>query len=248
VTVHLINVARRRSPAGRLILSGGQITDTPVQPPLQKYFGSLLTQITSTSSAIPAHTKGRFAIVTDVGQGMRWTQAALLTRALSCGRQSRVVLTPRRWRQVGERNFADDGGKQARSPGRARNKLLKPSRAGMPGDPGATVVTNARAYYSTRAAAGATGTRHSPLPHWGSAHALCWAKDSSITRASHAARMRICVCVPRMLRNALLLRRGALLIRGPCSTRVPALRCIVKNAAPRPGHVFAALAMTELTV
>ena len=39
----------------------------------------------------------------------------------------------------------------------------------MPGDPGATVVTNARAYYSTRAAAGATGTRHSPLPAWGSA-------------------------------------------------------------------------------
>jgi hypothetical protein len=34
----------------------------------------------------------------------------------------------------------------------------------MPGDPGATVVTNARATYSTRAAAGATGTRHSPLP------------------------------------------------------------------------------------
>jgi hypothetical protein len=57
----------------------------------------------------------------------------------------------------------------SRSPGRARNKLLKPSRAGMPGDPGATVVTNARAYYSTRAAAGATGTRHSPLPPWGSA-------------------------------------------------------------------------------
>jgi hypothetical protein len=25
---------------------------------------------------------------------------ALLTRALSCGRRSRVVLTPRRWRQV----------------------------------------------------------------------------------------------------------------------------------------------------
>src|ERR1700733_8005777 len=39
----------------------------------------------------------------------------------------------------------------------------------MPGDPGATVVTNARATYSTRAAAGATGTRHSPLPSWGSA-------------------------------------------------------------------------------
>jgi hypothetical protein len=32
-----------------------------------------LAQITSLSSAIPAHTEGRFAIVTNVGQGMRWT-------------------------------------------------------------------------------------------------------------------------------------------------------------------------------
>src|ERR1700738_5175991 len=97
---------------------------------------------------------------------MRWTRAAPKTRALACGRRRRVVLTPRRWRQVGDdaSHHADGGGKQARSPGRARNKLLKPSRAGMPGDPGATVVTNARAYYSTRAAAGATGTRHSPRP------------------------------------------------------------------------------------
>src|SRR6202043_1254329 len=86
---------------------------------------------------------------------------------LARGRRSRVVLTPRRRRQVGERDFTCDGGKKARSPGRARNRLLKPSRAGMPGDPGATVVTNARAYYSIRAAAGATGTRHSPRPHLG---------------------------------------------------------------------------------
>jgi hypothetical protein len=40
-----------------------------VQSPSQKYSGSLLTQITSISAAIPAHTKGRFAIVTDVGSG-----------------------------------------------------------------------------------------------------------------------------------------------------------------------------------
>jgi hypothetical protein len=46
----------------------------PVQSPLQKYFRSLLTQITCISLAIPAHTEGRFAIVTDVGQGMRWTR------------------------------------------------------------------------------------------------------------------------------------------------------------------------------
>jgi len=75
-----------------------------------------------------------------------------------------VVLTPRRRRQVGGSNSADDGDKQARSPGRARRKPLTPSRAGMPGDPGATVVTNARAFYTPRAAAGATGTRHSPRP------------------------------------------------------------------------------------
>ena len=40
-----------------------------VQPRLEKHFDSRLTQITSISRAIPAHTKGRFAIVTDVGQG-----------------------------------------------------------------------------------------------------------------------------------------------------------------------------------
>jgi hypothetical protein len=60
--------------------------------------------------------------------GTRWTQAALLTRAWFCGRRSRVVLTPRRWRQVGGRNFTGDGGKQARSPRRARSKPLNPLR------------------------------------------------------------------------------------------------------------------------
>jgi hypothetical protein len=95
---------------------------------------------------------------------MRWTQAALLTRAPACGRPSRVVLTPRRWRQVSRGNSADDGDKKARSPGRARYKPLKPLRAGMPGFSGGPVVTNARAFYTTRAAAGALGTRHSPRP------------------------------------------------------------------------------------
>jgi hypothetical protein len=39
-----------------------------------------------------------------------------LTRAQVCGRQRRVVLMPRRWHQVREIIFADDGGKKARSP------------------------------------------------------------------------------------------------------------------------------------
>src|SRR5437588_4265154 len=34
----------------------------------------------------------------------------------------------------------------------------------MPGDSGVTVVTNARAFYTTRAAAGASGARHSLRP------------------------------------------------------------------------------------
>src|SRR5450759_2007106 len=51
----------------------------PVQPHLQKYSPSLLTQIKSISLAVPSHTEGRFAIVTDVGRGLRWTRGALQT-------------------------------------------------------------------------------------------------------------------------------------------------------------------------
>src|SRR6202022_142482 len=98
-----------------------------------------------------------------------------LTRDACCGRRSRVVLTPRRRRQVrggkvgptGRRHAlsANDGDKKARSPGRARNKPLKPLRAGMPGDSGATVVTTLVCYlHFAREAAGAAGTRHSPRP------------------------------------------------------------------------------------
>jgi hypothetical protein len=59
---------------------------------------------------------------------MRWTRTALLTKAHACGRRSRVVLTPRRWRQVGGGDSTGDGDNKARSPGRARRKPLKPLR------------------------------------------------------------------------------------------------------------------------
>src|ERR1700738_245376 len=76
----------------------------------------------------------------------------------------RVVLTPRRWCQVGRSNSADDGGKRARSPRGARRKPLKPLRGECRAFSGVTVVTNARVYYTPRAAAGASGARHSLRP------------------------------------------------------------------------------------
>jgi hypothetical protein len=99
--------------------------------------------------------------------GMRWTQLVLKTRALACGRRSRVVLTPRRRRQVCGSNSAGDGDKKARSPGRARSKPLKPLRAGMPGDPGATVVTNACAFYHCTRGCGRNGRPAFPTPSLG---------------------------------------------------------------------------------
>jgi hypothetical protein len=112
--------------------------------------------------AIPAHT-GAFRDRHGRWAGDAVDAACQKTNDIARGRRSRVVLTPRRWRQVGERDFTGDGGKQARSPGRARNKPVN-HRAGKAGWPGGPVVTNARAYYSTRAAAGATGTRLSLRP------------------------------------------------------------------------------------
>jgi len=44
--------------------------------------------------------EGRIAIVTDVGREMRWTLWRRKTNVAFGGRRSRVVLTPRRWRQV----------------------------------------------------------------------------------------------------------------------------------------------------
>jgi hypothetical protein len=75
-----------------------------------------------------------------------------------------VVLTPRRWRQVWRSYPLDDGGKRARSPGRARRKPLKPLRGECRAISGVTVVTNACAFYTTHAAAGRTGRPAFPAP------------------------------------------------------------------------------------
>jgi hypothetical protein len=80
----------------------GAVWRWPVQPLLQKYSCSRFDQITFISALSSPSERG-------VGHrherwdGMRWTRGALKTKALSCGRRSRVVLTPRRRRQVLEK-------------------------------------------------------------------------------------------------------------------------------------------------
>src|SRR5450756_2926685 len=56
------------------------------------------------SAAIPSHLRGVSRTSRTRG-GLRWTRGALLTRARTCGWRSRVVLTPRCWRQVRGNQF-----------------------------------------------------------------------------------------------------------------------------------------------
>src|SRR5216684_1641485 len=98
---------------------------------------------------------------------------------------SRMASRPYRART--SHTSADDGGKKARSPGRARSKPLKPLRAGMPGDSGVLVVTRV---LSTNAkctrGCGCSGHPAFPTPSLG-------AEDSSTARAHCAAGSRTCV-------------------------------------------------------
>ena len=81
-----------------------------------------------TESRRPDPQEGRCA-TSSTRDGMRWTPAALKTRARAGGRRSRVVPTPRRLVSSRRKMIsAGDGSKRARSPGRARRKPLKPLR------------------------------------------------------------------------------------------------------------------------
>src|ERR1700733_3547288 len=76
--------------------------------------------------------EGRIAIVTDAGRDAvdargASDEGADLRTAKSCGPDASTLASSLRIQ------FAGDGDKRARSPGRARRKPLKPLRAGMPG-------------------------------------------------------------------------------------------------------------------
>src|SRR5712664_3685115 len=157
---------------------------------------------------LPSPPEGRITIVTDAGRDAvdaaafcarrdcraGWRKAcerlpSVLTRDAARVRRSRLVLTPRRWRQVRGVKSAQPGLDKNISAGRrwqkspvtrARRKPLKPLRAGMPGDSGVLVVTRVRSTtIIAHETAGALGIRHSPRP--------LRARDSSTARAHRAA-------------------------------------------------------------
>jgi hypothetical protein len=153
--------------------------DCPV--PFAKIF---LFSRTPNQIYIPCHPvplEGRIAIVTDVGHGMRWTRQRAdvrcwLRTAKSCGPDAS---TPASSLRV----TASDGDKKARSPGRARNKPLKPLRAGTP------VNRSIRGDYA-RVLCFISHARLRVHRAPGVPHALTWVKNSCTTRAPRAAGMR----------------------------------------------------------
>ena len=141
---------------------------------MQKYFRSRLTQITSISPAV-SPPEGRLAIVTNAGRdamdvAARETSAACWRTVKSCRSDAPMLASSLRRRapaQPGQtrRQSAGDGGKQARSPGRARRKPLKPlRREGRVSR--RTLGDYARVLHLNfaREAAGASGTRLSLCP------------------------------------------------------------------------------------
>jgi hypothetical protein len=167
-------------------LPDGLSGEFPVQPLLKKDSVSPLTQINSISIAVPSRSEGRFAIVTDVRRDAVDADDAKDEGARR-GRRSRVVRTPRRWRQVGGTFSADDGGKKARSPRRARRKPLKPLRGECRAFSGVTVVTNARVYYHYTRGCGRIGRPAFPAPS-----PIRGREVSGKPRAHSAARSRNC--------------------------------------------------------
>ena len=112
---------RRKDSISELVnmLPDGQISDLPVQPRLKKYFAFPVGQIISTSSRHPVPRRGAYNDRHERWDGMRWTRQRFARDGIAgrvgerpvsdqqradercCSvRRSRVVLTPRCWRQV----------------------------------------------------------------------------------------------------------------------------------------------------
>jgi len=149
----------------RLLMASPAKTDSPVVPicripsglisaPNQKHFPALSRPtkrgVSRSSRTLGAGCDGRF------GDARR---AAQKRTAKSCGPGIPTLMSSLR----GD-DLAGDGGKKARSPGRARRKPLKPFAQGMPGDSGVTVVTNSYAILFCMRGCGCFGRPAFPAP------------------------------------------------------------------------------------
>jgi hypothetical protein len=108
-------------------------TTTPVCPSCQRVacvFACAVGQITSTFPRVPCPSRGAFARSSRTlgagcgGRGGGARRVQLKRTAKSCGPDAPTLVSSSREAKL----LGDDGGKQARSPRRARRKPLKPSR------------------------------------------------------------------------------------------------------------------------
>jgi hypothetical protein len=120
-------------------------------------------QITGSSSRVPP-AKGRYAIVTSVGRGMRWTLWLHPTSEAHGGRQRRVVLISRRWDQALLRRFARRRGLSSPAPRGERVMSRNTVAQGMPECSAYLWFRTRVLFYLAHEAAGATSIRHSLHP------------------------------------------------------------------------------------
>src|SRR5579872_5392341 len=134
---------RPKTPAPKRYFHKRNQADLGCPVPRAKIFNFCFSEIYGCLRSSRARTEGRFAIVTDVGRGMRRTSRHRPTSDCRCGRQRRVVLAPRRWGQVALRAAT-----VARKPGHRGEHAIsrKTVVQGMPDRSGVPVVTNSYAF------------------------------------------------------------------------------------------------------
>ena len=159
----------------------------PLSIPFRKNISALQKERSPLYSQTSHPTEGRCATSRNAGRDAVDAEGANDDGARR-GRRSRVVLTPRRWRQVLEKRklLRGDGGKRARSPGRARRKPLKPLRREgrvVSGEP--VVTTLVWFVFSPHGAAGASCARLSLCPLQGAGD-----RNQAKLARTHAARSR----------------------------------------------------------
>src|ERR1700686_4393038 len=103
----------------------GLFGETCVQPRLQKYSCSLLTQISSLIRAVLSQERGVAHVINPGWDAV--DAGGTLDESCCCGRRSRVVLTPRRRRQVCEKKCRRRG-QTSPIAGESAKEAVKPLR------------------------------------------------------------------------------------------------------------------------